>query len=94
MLNNKQIPMWGSVILLILALSAPACSLESHPKTEKIDAPNSALANPATKKCADDGYILGSIKRNGIPSTYICKNPANGKKCETWKYFRGECKLD
>ncbi len=53
-----------------------------------------AMANPAAVKCVNDGYKLVPVIKNGVPVESFCVNPENGKECEVWKYFRGECVLD
>lgn len=53
-----------------------------------------SLANPAATRCIDDGYVLEPIVENGIIVDHICINPETGMKCEVWKYFRNECKLE
>lgn len=49
------------------------------------------LPNPASKFCIDQGYNL-TIRTNPDGSqTGYCIFP-DGKECEEWAYFRGECK--
>ncbi len=51
-----------------------------------------AMPNPASKYCVDQGYN-NTIRTNPDGSqTGYCIFP-NGRECEEWAYFRGECKL-
>jgi len=57
--------------------------LETHP----------AMPNPAAQKCIQDGYEVQPIIVNGVPQGSLCVDPATGKKCEVWQYYRGKCDL-
>lgn len=49
-----------------------------------------ALANPASVNCLDKGGQI-EIKKNADGGEYgMCIFP-NGKECEEWAFFRGEC---
>ncbi|MCZ7385239.1 MAG: DUF333 domain-containing protein [Candidatus Methanoperedens sp.] len=51
-----------------------------------------AMPNPASKYCVDQGYN-DTIRTNPDGSqTGYCIFP-NGRECEEWAYFRGECKF-
>jgi len=50
------------------------------------------IANPASVKCAEDGYTLEIITAEDGSQSGFCKN-AEGKGCEEWQYFRGECDM-
>ena len=47
------------------------------------------LANPASKFCAEHGGHLEI--RHGEQGEYGVCILENGKECEEWAYFRGEC---
>jgi hypothetical protein len=50
-----------------------------------------AMPNPASKYCVDQGYN-NTIRTNPDGSqTGYCIFP-NGRECEEWAFFRGECK--
>ena len=91
---------WKYTIILIFAgvgIIAASCSHTSVPgttagRTNSEGIP--AIANPAALKCIEDGYQLSTVNENGVPTASFCCNPANGKKCEVWRYFRGECSLE
>lgn len=56
---------------------------------------HTALANPASTKCINDGYqLVESPLANGVGSELRCYNPVNKLLCEQWDYFRGDCKLE
>ncbi|MCF7836135.1 DUF333 domain-containing protein [Candidatus Gracilibacteria bacterium] len=52
----------------------------------------SSIANPASEKCEADGYILEIIKDAEGNESGFCKNE-EGKGCDEWEYFRGECEI-
>lgn len=53
--------------------------------------PMARLPNPSDAKCVADGWRTEPILTNGIPTGTICTEPATGRRCEAWAYFRGEC---
>ena len=61
--------------------------------TVNLDGEKQKLANPAEKKCVSDGYKIIPRIENEIPVGSDCFDKTTGKKCEVWKYFRGECTL-
>ena len=52
---------------------------------ENISQPGPGIANPASEFCAKQGYRLELRGQEGI-----CVFP-NGRECEEWAFFRGEC---
>lgn len=50
----------------------------------------SALANPASVKCAADGGT-SAIKKDATGGEYADCTFPNGAVCEEWAYYRGEC---
>ena len=76
------------VLVWLLAASCTA---------KQIPAPQSELAkmpNPAVRKCLEDGYELQAVLGpDGLPVDHDCVDKLNGKRCEVWKYLRGECRL-
>ena len=92
MLNKSMIYPF-IVLAMFCAIVTSACSSNSG---QKDVAGNGAvtLANPASVKCIKDGYALEQVKTNGVVTGSVCRNKRNGKKCEIWSYFRGECSLD
>lgn len=53
----------------------------------------SSMANPAARKCVEDGFSLKPVIVNGVSTEYRCINPKTFKECEVWEYFRDECSL-
>jgi putative hemolysin len=79
--------------LIVMALCIVACSGAAHEKSpEKKPAKKKGIANPASVKCVEDGHKLEIRTGEGGGQVGICIN-AEGKECEEWKYFRGECEL-
>lgn len=89
---------YAVVALLVgMGIAAASCGHDSLSKTaaERADGGKvPKIANPAAVKCVEDGYQLSTITENGVPTAAFCYNPENGKKCEVWQYFRGECHLE
>jgi putative hemolysin len=52
---------------------------------------NSQIANPASVFCEEQN---GTLEIRDSESGQVGYCHANGKECEEWAYFRGECKLD
>ena len=53
--------------------------------------PTFAIPNPAAKYCTDQGF-KSEIRTAADGSQFgVCKFP-DGKECNEWAYFRGECK--
>jgi len=83
-------------LLLGSVICCTACDMvpkplptDTHPNT-----PQQGVANPATQKCIQDGHTSKPILSSaGVPIGHLCVNQGNGKKCEEWAYFRGECSL-
>ena len=74
-----------------VCLLAAACTSEPNPSPQ----PTSArVPNPAARKCVDDGYQLEPVRTaDGVVVDHRCVDPASGKSCEAWDYFRGTCRL-
>ena len=52
------------------------------------------LANPASRKCVQEGYALQPVQGpDGVVSDYNCVDRKTGKSCPEWDYFRGTCTL-
>jgi len=83
----------GKAFLLWITFFCMAgCSMKEAETDIKNDSVSS-VPNPAAQKCVGDGYTLEPILKNGVPVDYVCVNPDTGRKCDIWKYFRGECHL-
>lgn len=84
-----------SYVTLLLLGSVLGCTAPKSPPTGA--SPNTSqqgVANPATQKCVQAGYTVKPIlSPAGVPVGHVCVNQKNGKKCEEWAYFRGECRL-
>lgn len=88
------------VLIMICCTVLGVVGCQTQELSKKTAAPAGAppagkasMANPAAQKCLDDGYMLEPILTNGIPTGHFCINPDNGKRCEVWDYYRGECRL-
>jgi uncharacterized protein len=51
---------------------------------------STGIANPASTFCVKNGYKL-EIRKNADGSEYGVCVFSDGKECEEWKFFRGEC---
>lgn len=73
---------------------------ESFPESEKKEeespspeTPKAQLANPASQFCVEKGGKV-EIKTDSTGGQVgFCKF-TNGKECEEWSMFRGECRVD
>jgi len=74
------------VVMLFIASCGSATKVESQKK--KII----GMPNPASVKCYDDGHKL-EIRKDAKGNEYGICISAQGKECDEWAYFRGECKL-
>lgn len=79
--------------ILVVAILAAACGgANTASTTPEAEAQRSGIANPASVKCVNDGYRL-EIRKAADGGEYgVCIN-ADGKECEEWAYFRGECQF-
>ena len=60
----------------------PANALPDSPTSTRVT-DNPGLANPAARKCVDDGYRLEYPRADGVPIKRYCANDATGAKCES-----------
>jgi putative hemolysin len=89
------------ILALVSCTATAACShAESDRRTADATPPVSVqtqrvkLANPASRKCVDDGYVLQPIMgQEGTVSDYNCVDRKTGASCPEWDYFRGTCTL-
>ncbi len=71
-----------------------ACSGTDHGAAAQPPAVRPKVANPAARKCLDDGYELEAVSdADGVPIDHQCVDKLTGKSCEVWDYFRGRCRL-
>ena len=64
-----------------------------HGSAGQADRERSGLANPADRKCAEQGYRVEYVRRDGVRIRSLCVNDETGAKCETWAWVREECSL-
>ena len=67
----------------------PAQRNNSTPPTPSPEKNNSTLANPASVNCVNAGY-KDEIRDTKDGQVGYCVFP-NGRECEEWAFFRGEC---
>jgi len=94
-MNKRWLYLLIIILILLFVVSYIFIKL-SEKKEEKFvnneSMNNSEIANPASVYCKENNGTL-EIRNNEDGSQYgVCKK--NGKECEEWKYFRGECKLE
>lgn len=79
----------GVIVIVLLAVSCSGAGQEALEKTMQKEI---GMPNPASVKCHDDGHKL-KIRKDAQGNEYgVCIN-AQGKECDEWAYFRGECEL-
>ncbi|MFH0970636.1 MAG: DUF333 domain-containing protein [Candidatus Diapherotrites archaeon] len=54
---------------------------------------NNQIANPASVNCINQGGTLNIITDEEGAQQGMCTLP-NGKTCEEWAYYRGECGIE
>jgi putative hemolysin len=75
-------------------LLVAACAGTDQHAAAQSQAEPPKLANPAARKCLEDGYQLEPVlDANGVPIDHDCVDKATGKRCKVWDYFRGSCRL-
>jgi putative hemolysin len=77
-----------------IGLSVAACAGAGHQPVSHLPTQQPQTANPAARKCLEDGYKLEPVLgADGLPVDHDCVDPTSGKRCEVWDYFRRECRL-
>ncbi len=87
---KKVVKIW--VIIIILLILASCIILYCSTKKDKsINETNTQIANPASVYCIDNGGEL-ELRTDKTGGQYgVCIK--DGKECEEWAFFRGECEL-
>lgn len=75
------------LVFILLVLFLLACQSVKEEKQP------SQIANPASVFCVNNSGTLDIRSDENSSQIGYCKFN-NGKECEEWSYFRGECKLD
>jgi putative hemolysin len=90
----------SALAVALCALAASCSRAESDRQTADATPPavvqtqRVKLANPASRKCVQDGYALQPVMgQEGVVSDYNCVDRKTGKSCPEWDYFRGTCTL-
>ena len=84
---NKKI--WYVIILILILIGATAYLICKSSEKQKETA--NQITNPASVYCEQQGGKLTIQTQSDGSQIGICS--MNGKQCEEWKYFRGECEL-
>ena len=87
----NSIGFYITIVAVIMLVLMSACSQMSG--NEAAPDNREKLANPAHEKCIADGYQIQTLYENGVPIAANCINSSNGKDCEVWEYYRGNCTL-
>ena len=79
---------------LILCTTLTACTSprNEEPESSATEIPQSALPNPASVYCEQQGNTLEIQTAADGSQSGICVFP-DGSTCDEWAYFRGECGL-
>ena len=75
-------------LLMFVASCGNSTKAENSKETKKMI----GMPNPASVKCHEDGHKL-EIRKDSEGNEYGVCISAQGKECDEWAYFRGECKL-
>ncbi len=79
-------------IIIAAVVFMAACHVPAVSATKGEAAGSTQMANPASVKCIKDGHRL-EIRTSADGGEYGVCIDADGRECEEWKYFRGECTL-
>lgn len=78
---------WFRIVVVVVVIILVLLSIQFIKQPE--DTQNAQIANPASENCINNGGTLSIV--NGVEGQVgMCTFP-NGKVCEEWAYFRGEC---
>lgn len=83
-----------AVICMAPGVMITGCVNQDSGKQADTTAPAVRPANPAVKKCLEDGYVVEPVMENGVPVDHRCINPETGKACGVWEYYRDACMLE
>ena len=89
---GKGLTICGFIGLVILDGCAPGSGVSTTGRSTKDE--HTALPNPSTQRCLDDGYEIETVEVYGVPTMEYCIDRKTGLKCEAWAYFRGECRFE
>lgn len=80
--------------MLALMISAGCMGPESREVAGDDDpASRSRMANPAVKKCLEQGFVAEPVMENGVIVDHRCVDPDTGRSCGVWEYYRNTCVL-
>ena len=68
-------------------------SANTEAETNNTNESQAGIANPASVHCEENGYALEIRTAADGSQVGICK-ATNGKECEEWAFFRGNCTLE
>jgi putative hemolysin len=77
----------------VLAVLNIGCVKQNIEQISGTTTSQARLANPAVKKCLEDGYVVEPVMENGVPVDHRCINPRTGQECGVWEYYRNDCSL-
>ena len=81
-------------ICMVLAVMTTGCvNQDSGQPAGNTTASLARPANPAVKKCLEDGYVVKPVMENVVPVDHLCINSETGKSCGVWEYYRKDCSL-
>jgi inhibitor of cysteine peptidase len=77
---KKEIPLIALLTAAILISGISGCKPDQ-----------TGIANPASVYCINNGYNLSIRTASDGSQTGYCVFP-DGKECEEWAFYRGECR--
>jgi len=80
-------------LILCTILTACTSPRSEEPESSATEIPQSALPNPASVFCEQQGNKLEIRTATDGSQSGVCIFP-DGSTCDEWAYFRGECGLD
>jgi putative hemolysin len=86
MIYNTNRNLTTLVAVCLIGLLMLGCAQKQQNQTVN----DTAIANPASVFCAQNGGTLSIITAADGSQSGLCAFP-NGSECEEWAYYRGEC---
>ncbi len=78
------------VIILMTLTACAAPQTQAMPEPAATDMPQAGMPNPASVYCEQNGNKLEIQTASDGSQSGVCVFP-DGKTCDEWAYFRGEC---
>ena len=89
----KKMQMIGKICIVPVVVITMGCVNQDLAPASDTTAVRARPANPAVKKCLENGFVVEPVMENGVPVDHRCINPETGRACGVWEYYRKDCAL-